>query len=193
MAPMSLPPTSPLITQLVMGSPDRVSPMQWYLDILYINHGYHFFAPDPGPGHLINYVVTDERGATIADGTFPDVNEYWPRLRYHRHFMLTDQAELPMRNHDPQTAQQMTLDAYARHLLREYDGSQAEVTRVRHYMLSPREKNDNIAIDDPRKYETVMQRIQRASDLNQPPATTAAAPNPEFGAWRDTGQMRRMR
>lgn len=214
MAPLSLPPTSRLVANLVQGTPEQSSPMQWYLDALYINHGYHFFAPDPGPGHLIRYVVTDDRGASIAEGTFPDRKEYWPRLRYHRYFMLSDQAmegvgtlqdlsERPIAELSPREmfeleqlyarrSQERRLDAYARHLLQEYGGAQAQVTRVRHDMLSPFERRENVPMDDPIKYETVMQRVQRASDLERQPAT-AAARSPEFGAWHNTVPQRRFR
>src|SRR5579871_4532118 len=36
---------------------------QPYLDAAYLNHGYHFFAPEPGPSHLVRYELE------LADGT----------------------------------------------------------------------------------------------------------------------------
>src|SRR5688572_8921587 len=28
-----------------------------YITAMYLNHGYAFFAPDPGPNHLVDYTV----------------------------------------------------------------------------------------------------------------------------------------
>lgn len=166
--------------------------MQWYLDALYINHGYHFFAPSPGPGHIVRYRVSDDDGQTIVEGEFPDRDAYWPRLRYHRHFMLSDQAELPLLRREPQSAQRTVLEAYARHLLREHNGSQAQLTRVRHYMLSPEESEQGTALDAPHKYETQMEVTQRRSDLRhndlehsdlERSESQATSTEPVRGAW----------
>lgn len=64
-----------------------------YITALYLNHAYKFFAPNPGDSHLVRYDLY------FADGTkrvgrdeqlFPDRLRHWPRLLYHRHFMLTE-------------------------------------------------------------------------------------------------------
>lgn len=60
-----------------------------YIEAAYLNHGYHFFAPQPGPSHLIRYELQWDDGAR-QEGTFPDREHNWPRLLYHRHFMLTE-------------------------------------------------------------------------------------------------------
>ena len=70
-------------------------PMQWYLDALYLNHGYSFFAPEPGIGYLIHYDLLDGRGGVVKQGSFPDSEQIWPRLRYHRFLMLASQCEVP--------------------------------------------------------------------------------------------------
>jgi hypothetical protein len=174
MAPLSLPPTSQLVSKLVQGGPSAPSLMQRYLDALYINHGYHFFAPEPGPGHLIHYDVFDNRRQQIVTGKFPDLKEYWPRLRYHRYFMLAEQAELPFPNREAAEAQQLTLDSYARHLLRGHDGAEAHLRRERHYILSP---EDSLNGDDPNNhglFETIFQTVQQASDLTQAESASAA-------------------
>jgi len=56
---------------------------------LYLGHGYRFFGPDPGPSHLVYFKVTRTDGETV-EGSFPDRNENWPRLLYHRWFMLSE-------------------------------------------------------------------------------------------------------
>jgi len=56
---------------------------------LYLGHGYRFFGPDPGPGHLLAYRV-ETTGGEIVEGQFPDRSQHWPRLLYHRWFMLSE-------------------------------------------------------------------------------------------------------
>jgi hypothetical protein len=65
--------------------------LQPYIDLLYLNHGYAFFAPDPGPSHLVRYRATFADGRPSVEGVFPDTKQHWPRLLYHRHFMLAEQ------------------------------------------------------------------------------------------------------
>ncbi len=60
--------------------------------MLYLGHGYRFFAPDPGPSHLVEYEIVGEDGKLIK-GIFPsrdDENHAFPRLLYHRWFMLSE-------------------------------------------------------------------------------------------------------
>jgi hypothetical protein len=66
---------------------------QWmrpYSTAMYLNHGYAFFAPDPGPNHLIDYSVEFADGRPAVTGRFPDLKTERPRLLYHRHFMLSE-------------------------------------------------------------------------------------------------------
>lgn len=56
---------------------------------LYLGHGYRFFGPDPGASHLVYYEVDVANGETL-DGHFPDRDSDWPRLLYHRWFMLSE-------------------------------------------------------------------------------------------------------
>ena len=60
-----------------------------YSESLYLLHGYRFFAPEPGPSHIIHFEVTRSSGEKI-EGHFPDRDEHWPRLLYHRWFMLSE-------------------------------------------------------------------------------------------------------
>lgn len=56
-----------------------------YVDFMYLSHGYFFFAPNPGPAHLLEIQIEPSR--TLL---WPDRKQQWPRLLYHRHFMLTE-------------------------------------------------------------------------------------------------------
>ena len=94
--PFSLPPT-------VMG--DRLHPVfRPYLGATYLDHSYKFFAPDPGPSHLVRYDLEFTDG-THRGSAFPSLTDEWPRLFYHRHFMLSEFINLapPDPNVPPRT------------------------------------------------------------------------------------------
>jgi hypothetical protein len=166
LAALCVPRTSPLVLDIAQRRP-----MQWYLDALYMNQGHSFFAPDVGPGHLIRYELFDPSGRVVEQGEFPNRKEYWPRLRYHRHFMLADQAGLPGPKELNDRWQRKYLESYARHMLRVNEAAQtARLRRIAHWPL-PRD----LAVDqerkltDPEGYELLMEVTQRRSDLE--PAT----------------------
>jgi hypothetical protein len=56
---------------------------------LFMGHGYRFFAPNPGDSHLVQYKITKVNG-TLVEGVFPDRDSMFPRLLYHRWFMLSE-------------------------------------------------------------------------------------------------------
>ena len=59
---------------------------------LFLGHGYRFFAPDPGPSHLVEFEITQKDGSVVT-GRFPDrddADHSFPRLQYHRWFMLSE-------------------------------------------------------------------------------------------------------
>lgn len=76
------------------SSSPAVAPVRRWLDpyitLMFLNHGYFFFAPDPGPNHLVDYKVEFDDGRTPVSGRFPDLKTEQPRLLYHRHFMLSE-------------------------------------------------------------------------------------------------------
>jgi hypothetical protein len=123
-------------------------PMPWlnqvyqpYLDVFYLNHGYGFFAPDPGASHLIEYAIELKDGSQVK-GRFPDLAEHWPRLLYHRHFMLAEQivAGAP--------------EAYARHLLKTHDARRVRLERIEHVPASPEDVKSGMKLDDPSSYRS---------------------------------------
>ena len=119
---------------------DKLEP---YLNACYLNHGYNFFAPDPGASLLIRYTVEREDGSQF-EAVFPDLKKQWPRLRYHRHFMLSSHSwsVLP-----PEAA-----NAYARHLLRVHNGQRITLELLEHRLLSEAEVLEGIPLDDPSTY-----------------------------------------
>lgn len=91
-APCASPPPASDLWQRISGRMDGQDGMLTpYLRAAYLNHGYRFFAPNPGPSHLVRYEVDLTSGGTI-EGRFPDPDEHFPRLLYHRMFMLSETA-----------------------------------------------------------------------------------------------------
>src|SRR6056297_2251607 len=54
-------------------------PVRGYGEFLYLNRGYAFFAPDPGPSHLIQAAIVDPEGRMVEQ-MYPDLDQQWPRL-----------------------------------------------------------------------------------------------------------------
>lgn len=69
---------------------ELVSWFRPYINALYLDHGYFFFAPNPGPTHLVDYRVEFADGREPVTGRFPNLAEHQPRLKYHRHFMISE-------------------------------------------------------------------------------------------------------
>lgn len=138
--PLAGPPPASRLANAVM------QPLRPYVGLLYLGHGYRFFAPDPGPGHSIEYVVTRSDGSTIR-GRIPDATKDRPRLGYHRRFMVSEKiaAQVP----PPDAPQEVRDEArrswlplvkgVARRLLDEHDGEQVQLTLVQHFLPGPEE------------------------------------------------------
>ena len=61
-----------------------------YYQAMYLDHGYFFFAPNPGPTHQVRYTVEFADGRKPIDDVFPNLMTQRPRLLYHRHFMMAE-------------------------------------------------------------------------------------------------------
>jgi hypothetical protein len=107
-----------------------------YVEILGLANGYRFFAPEPGPSHLIRYEIVAADG-TRHEGLFPDRARHQPRLLYHRYFMLTEFVNTlgpPEPMEKPSAYFQAYAKAYAEHLADEYDARSVKLYLVRHYV-----------------------------------------------------------
>jgi hypothetical protein len=96
-----------------------------YLQALYLNHGWHYFSPEPGRSTLLAYTLEFEDG-TQSSGRLPN-RQIRPRLLYHRYFMPSKF----LGNSDPEN-QQMWHRAYARALCRQHDAERVRLSRVSH-------------------------------------------------------------
>jgi hypothetical protein len=188
LAALSIGPSSPLVVYISQGSPNHASPMQWYLDALYLNQGHSFFAPDVGPGHVIHYELFDRNNRVTEEGTLPNKKEHRPRLFYHRHMMLADQSDIPAED-SPRGInwQRKYLEGYARHLLRvNKDAQSARVQNYAHWPLPSdyvkegrkrgyemlmrdfAQQGQNRRIDE-QGFEMIAEAVQRRSDLPPEP------------------------
>jgi hypothetical protein len=153
-----------------------------YYQPLYLDHGYSFFAPNPGPTHVVDYRVFNESGDVIEEGRFPDRSEHLPRLRYHRYFMLgenlnglwTPADELPpeapvdvRRQHDRRRSMYLSLkSAIEEGLARKHGGSHAVVYRVQHRSPTFQEfMEEKWTLTDPRLFETLSETLPKAASM----------------------------
>jgi len=133
-----------------------------YLNVLYLNHGYEFFAPDPAGTHVIDYKVTPPEGETIT-GRFPSHDEQWPRLLYHRHMMLAEQT-------------QMIADSaklYADHLATLHGGP-CRLELKMHQLLPPDRVAAEMPLDDPATFRTIGTVERRPRPTKREPETPEA-------------------
>ena len=159
-APLADPPPS---SDLARALATQVRP---YLKAFALDNGYRFFAPDPGPSHLIRYEV-DLADGTMQEGLFPNTKEHFPRLRYHRHFMLSEMlfglaaptmelpanAELSPPDRDAIEESRAVAVALQRsvanYLLRQHpDASRVRLFTVVHAIPSPMEMQRGLRLDD---------------------------------------------
>ena len=105
-------------------------PLEGYGQFLYMNRGYAFFAPDPGPSHLMQAAITDPQG-NRQEVMYPDLRQQWPRLLYHRHFMLTEYLNF----HDYNVQVQLC-ESYQAHLRQKHQVEEVTITKVEHLLPS---------------------------------------------------------
>jgi hypothetical protein len=122
-----------------------------YLDAAFLNHGYHFFAPEPGPSHLIRYELELPDG-TRQTGIFPDRQQHWPRLLYHRHFMLTEHLNSAVDSGTPPEVLAAQSSSFARHLLHAHGARKVNLYLIRHLFPRPADVLQGMRLNDPSLY-----------------------------------------
>ncbi|MEZ6092255.1 MAG: hypothetical protein R3C05_30500 [Pirellulaceae bacterium] len=173
-------------------------PVGAYADFAYLNHGYAFFAPDPGPSHLIRASWIDTQGEERSQ-TFPDRTDQWPRLLYHRHFMLT---EFLHNLHEPSSLPpdiprdsptfrdwrvgrdrfEMIRDGFANHLQHEHQVDNVTIERVEHRMPGiPEFVDEKIDLQHERLYLTLPDGLEQLPPLPTLPPMPA---QPSFSPLR---------
>jgi hypothetical protein len=142
--PWAMPPAS----DLAVGSARIFQP---YLDVLSLANGYRFFAPEPGPSHLVRYEVTLADG-TLKTGEFPNRQAHRPRLLYHRYFMLSEFINTLVNPDAPERAEAFA-KGYARHLADQYDARSVRLFLRRHYVPRSGEVRQGMRLSDKALYD----------------------------------------
>ena len=102
---------------------------QPYVQGMNLNHGYHYFAPNPGASSLIAWNLERADGTT-AKGRFP-ATDIQPRLLYHRYFMLAENLGTL-----PERLRTEMIRSYGRHLCRTHGASEVTLSRIAHLIPS---------------------------------------------------------
>lgn len=157
-----------------------------YVEFGYLHHGYFFFAPNPAPSHLLECSLKSSSGEQ-SRLRLPDRRAQWPRLLYHRHFMLaeflnqfhvepvTEQGISNLPNKELQDAWrsdrarfEMVRDSMIKHLKHRYHVDSAEIFRLEHRLPSAAEVFEGkIPLDDERFYVVLPD-----APVYDPPVTT---------------------
>lgn len=172
-----------------LGSPFANYPdiylFEWYYQPLFLDHGYSFFAPNPGPTHVVDYRVFDASGDVIHEGRLPDRTEHLPRLRYHRFFMLAESLnslwvppegiEIPRDPADQKFFVKkrkeylMLKEAIEQGLATKYGGSHAVVERVEHRAPTVIEFREfKWSLTDERLFQRLPERAPREKEEVRP-------------------------
>ena len=140
-SPLSVDPAAPVVRQAwrITGP---------YAQLIYMNHGYHFFAPNPGGSTLLGYELEFEDGETQS-GRLP-IKTIFPRLLYHRHFMLTE--FLARIDQFPENLRNRLLRAYAEQLCRAHAAERVTLYKVYHEVPSMERVLAGGTLDDPDYY-----------------------------------------
>jgi hypothetical protein len=117
-----------------------------YLQLLCLNNGYHFFAPEPTESTLLAYKAERADG-TVVEGRIPN-RSIFPRLLYHRHFMLTEHMK-----DAPAELKDQWVSSYAEHLCRKFGAARVTLTGQIHNLPTMEMVRSGVRLDDPASYE----------------------------------------
>ena len=163
-----------------------------YQFFAFLNHGYRFFAPNPGPSHIVRYEVDTADGETVK-GQFPDRDKIWPRLLYHRHFMISEtvfREGAPISEGPPEVEEGVVLtpdeqrefdaakrdyqsrfelvDALhrgiARELIDRHQGERVRLYLVEHLIANPVDVAGGLELDDPQLYDELAMLAEYSKD-----------------------------
>ncbi|MCA9053242.1 MAG: hypothetical protein KDA75_05360 [Planctomycetaceae bacterium] len=130
-----------------------------YMEGLYMVQGNRFFAPEPGPGTLVEWRIEHPDGTT-TENTFPR-REIKPRLLYHRYFMLSERVQ-------DVGDEANWFRMYARHLAEQYDAERVTLTRVVHRLPTPEDIISGKRLEDDEFYDRNPLGSWTREELRQP-------------------------
>jgi hypothetical protein len=140
-----------IVAPAATGASSEVIRSAWnvfqpYIECLYLNHGYHFFAPEPVESTLLKYVGERQDGSVVT-GRIPD-RAIQPRLLYHRYFMLTEH----MRD-APDDLREQWHKSYARHIGCELGLREVSLIQQTHLLPTMERIREGGMLTDPESYE----------------------------------------
>lgn len=156
-------------------APDADWLLPWfqpYINFMFLNHGYAFFAPDPpAANHLIRGTLVFDDDQADVNRQYPDRNRQRPRLLFHRHFMLTEFLHGNYPGPPPESNDDAVRENYLRSLRTYYRlkssfenhlqvssaAKSATVTRIEHRMI-PYEVllRESPSLNDPRTFSDLI-------------------------------------
>jgi hypothetical protein len=116
-----------------------------YLQFLFLNHGFNFYAPEPSSSMLMEFEAVRPDGSSVT-GRIPDPS-LSPRLLYQRHLLLTEHISIA-----PVDDRRPWYRSYARHLCRKYGASKVHLTLVSHAPMSMEMVRNGGHLGDPFTY-----------------------------------------
>ncbi|MFO1063147.1 MAG: hypothetical protein U0892_04650 [Pirellulales bacterium] len=163
-----------------------------YIDFAYLSHGYFFFAPNPGPSHLIDIRIVDQEGFS-KHLRLPNRQGQWPRLLYHRHFMLAEflnqlyappAAPVEVNEMAVRAAWQRDRSIFERvrgsmerRLKVQYNAASVEIRLVEHRLPAAGEVFERgLKLNDESTYLILSETGQGAAETILPPTTGSVAP-----------------
>jgi hypothetical protein len=170
---------------------------QPYINFAYLDHGYFYFAPNPGPSHLVRYEVDMGEGQEPVVGVFPELNPkrpriigtQQPRLLYHRHFMLAESLHAAFTPPDPpedlpadpelrgvmveswkqrRQVYELLKKSFEEHLSAIHGGRPVKIVRLEHRQPTPVEYRDGLEIDDERLYRDLPETAEELLRSGEP-------------------------
>jgi hypothetical protein len=119
---------------------------QPYLEVLYLDHGYHFFAPEPVESTLLAFAAERADGTAVR-GRIPDAATR-PRLLYHRYFMLTEHM-----SDAPEEFRKLWHESYAHHMGRKFGATRVSLIQQTHNLPTMERVRGGGRLTDPESYE----------------------------------------
>lgn len=172
------------------------TPVRPYGEFLHLNRGYAFFAPDPGPSHLFQIARLDEENFPFEEWMYPSLDHQWPRLAYHRHFMLAEYlnrihrpVDLP-EGLDPSIivdlkAERRRYEYVRRSMIekmrKELSHDNIALRRIEHALLLPQDYSSGIPINDRRTYQ-----VLGDGPVFSEPALSEEVPTPQDAGANET-------
>jgi hypothetical protein len=104
-----------------------------YVEGMSLANGYRFFAPEPGPSHIVRYELTFDDGST-REGFFPSREANKPRLLYHRYFMMSEFLNTLENSGAPRERLDKYIHSFAQHLMHAEGAKSVRLYLRRHWV-----------------------------------------------------------